>query len=47
MFDGGSLTLNRGTLDPLQNHSYQDIANVKNKEGNLPITEEEFLQQFN
>ena len=47
MFDGGSLTLNRGTLDPLQNHSYQDVANVKNKAGNLPITEEEFLQQFN
>ena len=45
-FDRGSITLNRGTLDPLQNHSYQDIGNVHNKPGNLPITEEEFLQQF-
>ena len=46
MFDSGSITLNRGTLDPLQNHSYQDIGNVHNKEGNLPITTEDFLQQF-
>ena len=46
MFDSGSLTLNRGTLNPFQNHSYQDIGNVHNKEGNLPITQEEFLQQF-
>ena len=45
-FDRGSITLNKGTLDPLQNHSYQDIGNVHNKLGNLPITEEEFLQQF-
>ena len=45
-FDRGSITLNKGTLDPLQNHSYQDIGNVHNKSGNLPITEEEFLQQF-
>ena len=45
-FDRGSITLNRGTLDPLQNHSYQDIGNIHNKPGNLPITEEEFLQQF-
>ena len=44
--DRGSITLNKGTLDPLQNHSYQDIGNVHNKSGNLPITEEEFLQQF-
>ena len=57
MFDKGSITLNRGTLDaspearvlrdPLQNHSYQDIGNVHNKEGNEPITQEEFMQQFN
>ena len=47
MFDGGSLTLNRGTLDPLKNHSYQDIGNVHNKAGNEPITQEEFLEQFN
>ena len=46
MFDSGSITLNRGTLDPLQNHSYQDIGNVHNKAGNLPITTEEFMQQF-
>ena len=47
MFDRGSTTLNKGTLDPLQNHSYQDIGNVHNKPGNLPITQEEFMQQFN
>ena len=47
MFDKGSITLNKGTLDPLQNHSYQDIGNVHNKAGNEPITQEEFLQQFN
>ena len=46
MFDSGSITLNRGTLNPLQNHSYQDIGNVHNKTGNLPITQEEFLEQF-
>ena len=47
MFDKGSITLNRGTLDPFQNHSYQDIGNVHNKAGNLPITTDEFLEQFN
>ena len=47
MFDSGSLTLNRGTLNPFQNHSYQDIGNVHNKAGNLPITHEEFMEQFN
>ena len=47
MFDKGSITLNKGTLDPFQNHSYQDIGNVKNKAGNEPITQDEFLQQFN
>ena len=46
MFDKGSITLNKSTLNPLQNHSYQDIGNVHNKEGNLPITSEEFMQQF-
>ena len=46
MFDRGSITLNKGTLDPLQNHSHQDIGNVHNKEGNLPITQEEFMEQF-
>ena len=47
MFDKGSITLNKSTLNPLQNHSYQDIGNVHNKEGNLPITSDEFMQQFN
>ena len=42
MLDKGSITLNKPTLDPLQNHSYEDIGNV----GNLPVTEEEFLPQF-
>ena len=46
MFDGGSITLNKATLDPLQNHSYQDIGNVHNKAGNEPITQEEFMEQF-
>ena len=46
-FDKGSITLNRGTLNPLDNHSYADIGNVHNKAGNLPITEEEFMEQFN
>ena len=57
MFDKGSITLDKGTLDasteasrgfrdPLQNHSFEDIANVKNKAGNEPITQEEFLEQF-
>ena len=46
VFGKGSITLNKGTLDPLQNHSYQDIGNVHNKAGNLPITEEEFMEQF-
>ena len=45
-FDRGSITLNKGTLDPLQNHSYQDIGNVHNKPGNLPITEEEFYNSL-
>ena len=47
IFDKGSITLNRGTLDPFQNHSFQDIGNVHNKAGNLPITTDEFLEQFN
>ena len=47
MFDSGSLTINKSTLDPLQNHSYEDIGNVHNKPGNLPITTDEFLDQFN
>ena len=46
MFDGGSITLPRGSLNPLYNHSYEDIGNVHNKEGNLPITREEFMEQF-
>ena len=46
MFDKGSITLDKSTLNPLQNHSYQDIGNVHNKPDNLPITQEEFMQQF-
>ena len=46
MFDKGSITLNKSTLNPLQNHSYQDIGNVHNKAGNLPITQEEFAEQL-
>ena len=47
IFDKGSITLNKGTLDPLQNHSYQDIGNVHNKPGNLPINSDDFMEQFN
>ena len=57
MFDIGSITLNMGKLDaspearvlrdPLQNHSYENIGNVHNKQGNLPLTEEDFMEQFN
>ena len=46
MFDGGSITVPKGSLKPLYNHSYEDIAKVKNKAGNEPITREEFLEQF-
>ena len=46
MFDRGSITLNSSSLNPLDNHSYADIANVRNKAGNEPITQEEFLEQF-
>ena len=47
MFDNGAMNLNRSSLNPLDNHSYADIANVKNKAGNEPITREEFMEQFN
>ena len=46
MFDNGAINLNRSSLNPLDNHSYADIANVKNKAGNEPITREEFMEQF-
>ena len=46
MFDGGSITIPKGSLNPLYNHAYEDIANVKNKAGNEPITKEEFMEQF-
>ena len=45
MFDGGSISIPKGSLNPLYNHSYEDIANVKNKTGNEPITREEFMEQ--
>ena len=47
MFDRGAITIPKGSLNPLFNHEYADIANVRNKEGNLPITQEEFMEQFN
>ena len=46
MFDNATINLNRSSLNPLDNHSYADIANVSNKAGNLPITQEEFMEQF-
>ena len=46
MFDRGSITLNSSSLNPLDNHKFADIANVKNKAGNEPITREEFMEQF-
>ena len=46
MFDNGAFNLNRSSLNPFDNHRYADIANVKYKEGNEPITREEFMEQF-
>ena len=46
VFDRGAITIPKGSLNPLFNHEYADIANVHNKEGNLPITQEEFMEQF-
>ena len=43
MFDEGSITSKKSTLDPLQNHPYEEKGNVKNTAGHLPITEEEFF----
>ena len=47
MFDNATINLNKSSLNPLDNHSYADIANVHNKAGNEPITREEFMEQFN
>ena len=47
MFDNATINLNRSSLNPLDNHSYADIANVHNTAGNEPITREEFMEQFN
>ena len=47
VFDNAPINLNRSSLNPLDNHSYADIANVSNKAGNEPITREEFMEQFN
>ena len=47
MFDNGAINLNRSSSNPFVNHRYADIVNVKNKEGNEPITQEEFMEQFN
>ena len=46
MFDNATISLNRNSLNPLDNHSYADIANVHNKAGNEPITREDFMEQF-
>ena len=46
MFDNGAINLNRSSLNPFDNHRYADIADVKNKEGNEPITREEFAKQL-
>ena len=46
MFDNATINLNRSSLNPLDNHSYADIASVRNKAGNEPITREEFMDQF-
>ena len=39
-------TRNKPSVDPLKNHSFDDIGNVHSMSGNLPITADEFLQQF-
>ena len=46
MFDRGAITIPKGSVNPFFNHSYEDIANVRNKAGNEPITQEEFMEQF-
>ena len=46
MFDRGAISIPKGSINPLYNHEYADIANVKNKAGNEPITREEFMEQF-
>ena len=46
LFDNATINLNRSSLNPLDNHSYADIANVKHKSGNGPITREDFMEQF-
>ena len=46
MFDNATISLNRSSLNPLDNHSYADTANVHNKAGNEPITREDFMEQF-
>ena len=44
--DNATFNLNRSSLNPLDNHSYADVANVHNEAGNLPITREEFMEHF-
>ena len=46
IFDRGAITVPKGSLNPLDNHGYADIANVRNKSGNEAITREEFMEQF-
>ena len=46
MFDREAITIPKSSLNPLFSYEYADIANVHNKEGNLPITQEEFMEEF-
>ena len=46
MFDNATSNLNSSSLNPLDNHSYTDTANVHNKVGNLPLTKDIFMEQF-
>ena len=47
MFDNATINLNRSSLNPFDNHSYEDIGNVRSKEaGNEPITRQEIMERF-
>ena len=46
-FDNAPVTSDTGGgLDPLFRHSFEGMAEVKNKAGNEPLTAEEFMEQF-
>ena len=47
-FDNAPIAVDKGGgLDFLSNHSFEGMADVKNKPGNIPLTTEEFLQEIN